>query len=84
MSFPGVRYQSYPKSLRDRAMAEGKYLVTIDVVRPSGSREMNCQGPYTKAEAKIILDAWLGVMNARTAAQRIVAPPIDETGGPTP
>jgi hypothetical protein len=57
-----MSYPTYTKAMRERAKAERLHLVTVDFVRPGGSREINYQGPMLKKDAKVILDAWIMVM----------------------
>lgn len=49
---------SYTKDMRQIAAERSEYLITFDVVRPDGSRELLSQGPMRKDEAKIMADAW--------------------------
>ena len=46
----------YDKELRDRALAEGKFLCTLQVCHDNGKPYVTVQGPYTAEERREIID----------------------------
>jgi hypothetical protein len=66
---------TYSKDMRDNAKRDRMYLITFDVITPSGNREVCYQGPMSKPNAKLIADAWL------EAIQREHVAPGEAGGG---